>query len=291
MDKGQIVSEIKNFILRGNTQKALEILLNNTFGIQNKEAIILFNRLIEIKRKLRMGFVSIQEEQIEVNKINNSILSILDHLNDDEHSKYSDYKAKESKLTQSNLAQIILAFFAVVTLLITGISYLGGFSYETKKQPIEYPVKVPVEKKTVEESINDKEKNETESQIISLVNLELLKIEVSALNWETSISKHVKIKRLIDQLESFSSLSKEEKEFFDKSIKAKLIKKLKKVIKENNTKMETNYKKYFNSIENEINVELIVSITNLLSRVCSYLNDCSNEEIVAIKRTLKIYIK
>lgn len=118
MDNKKLKDEIDNLLAKGETQKAIAILLNNTLSKRKEEVILLSNRFSEIKRKQRIGIISSQEEQLEVNKINHSLLQIKVDSKDNPISAElnNEAKAKSNELPKSNIAQIVLATCAVITL-------------------------------------------------------------------------------------------------------------------------------------------------------------------------------
>ncbi|UZR98836.1 WG repeat-containing protein [Chondrinema litorale] len=120
MDKKNIKSIINNLIQKGETKKALDILLTEKFDKQNKEIVILCNRYHEIKKKSRLGIIILQEEQIELNKINVAVLEILENINE---SKISSEKNEQNIFTNSNLKTIILSICIVILLIFTVIYY------------------------------------------------------------------------------------------------------------------------------------------------------------------------
>jgi len=126
MDKQQIKNEINELISKGKTKKAIDFLLDKTQSNQKEEVIILSNRFNEIKRKQRMGVITPQEEQLELNRINSSILQIIYELNIENNTILTQPKQvnqeEKRNIPKSNLAQIVLAICAVITLFYT-ISY------------------------------------------------------------------------------------------------------------------------------------------------------------------------
>ncbi|MFK7980266.1 MAG: hypothetical protein AB8G86_09820 [Saprospiraceae bacterium] len=108
MNKQQIKNNINDLLSKGEAKKAIDFLLGKTQSRQKEEVIILSNRYIEIRRKQRIGIVTLQEEQLELNRINASLLQITDKLIIENNQKMtqsfkSDHK-QELKLPKSNLA-------------------------------------------------------------------------------------------------------------------------------------------------------------------------------------------
>lgn len=114
--------KISKLLAKGETKSALNILLAEIEGEQKKEVIVLSNRYSEVKKKQRLGIISFREDEIELNKINISILDLIDNIEDNfktNHSNVQIIREKESNRTKNNLAKIVTAVCAIIIISLT----------------------------------------------------------------------------------------------------------------------------------------------------------------------------
>ena len=154
-------NEIRKLVSIGQTEKALSIILDSINNDEKNEVIVLTNRFTEIKKSKRLGIISFQDETIELNKINNSILEIATNLKQSEkhtNTIISQNWIEKINRPKSNYAQMILALCAIITLIITTISVCSKSASNTQinhpkeelKNTSNSPIKLPVERDIIE---------------------------------------------------------------------------------------------------------------------------------------------
>lgn len=115
---------VKKLISEGKTEEALKKLIDK---YQKKEVLLLANRLSKLSNEKTLGVIKKEDERIELNRINSSIIDFLDKAKD---------KGVNGNITfaKKNLTYSIslLVFILVVTLL--GIMNHDSFRQKTPKE-------------------------------------------------------------------------------------------------------------------------------------------------------------
>lgn len=120
MEKNQIINELKEQLADGKTTEVLDILRGSSnYEIKNlkinnktKNEIILISSMYEsVQRKQRVGVLSNNEFSIELNRINNSLLKIIQKIESQtlKDENYTNHSLKSILIINLSLLVIILA--------------------------------------------------------------------------------------------------------------------------------------------------------------------------------------
>ncbi len=112
------IQEIKRLIGKNQQQKALEKLAEEKLPIPDKQIFMLKSRFNKIKHEQRLGIINENDARIELNKVNNDILDLLEDVANKLKKKYNSPRNNQQR-NRKNLP-VLIGIFALIIIIVSG---------------------------------------------------------------------------------------------------------------------------------------------------------------------------